>query len=417
VIHANINPFGAIFTSDDGRQIHLIPSQQGNPVVPKWAATPAGPSPGANISTPALVAFTTTDLELRYGEVFSDVPLASTFTPPAGFTEVYDVSDATSGMTVAATCVRRQPANPNTTQNIVCSQAGHMFHNGHTVLVRANDSGPAPSVRSFTESFATFNTASMGLSLAKPAGVVAGDLLIAKVTMGNKGGSIPVSWSVPDGWIFLGAVYRETGGVNTLASGIWYKSATASEPATYDVGVNVLGSPIATKRFHLSVTAVQNPGSLVGGSDIRFEPQSRCRVWMSTASYAMPSPGVPFNVPFDTIDLDPGHNYNTGSFSYTVPVTGPYATGFSVHVGLSAFAEIFRANITVNRGGSFFEASGSGQVSSSGLAHLTTNDIVDLQAGDILTVGCIQESGATPRTLDGGSKARHFWYIQRHIST
>lgn len=417
-ICVNVGHVGTVFQATDGKQIHIIPSQTGQVVVPKWAGLNPAPFPGANVATPALVPFTPNDLELRYAVVGSNVSFATTFTPPAGYTEVFDVSDSSSALTLALSLASKQPQTVNAVRNFVCSQAGHVFHNGHTVLIRANDTGTAPSIRSHSKAFTTTTGTHALLSLAKPAGVAAGDLLIACVAMYNKGGFVPTSWSVPEGWLFSGAVFQETNGqTETLASGVWYKHATASEPATYDVDIDVAGNPASTKRWHASVTAVQNPGLLDGGSDIRFEPQSACRVY-ATVNTNFPALATGITVDFDQKSYDPGNNYNLATNVYTVPASGPYKFGFMLHI-LCGAGENFRVNISKNG----TEIAGTGNITAPGPPVtapvdflLQCHDVQYFQEGDTLSIDAVQNDGVV-RGFQGQGAARSFFYMKRDLST
>jgi hypothetical protein len=417
LVHVNVGHHGTTFTAQDGKQIHLIPSQDGNLVVPKWAGLAPPSFPGANVATPPLVAFTPNDLELRYGIVGSNVTFPTTFTPPAGYTEVFDEDDDASALTLAVTCARRQPAVPDATRNFVCSEAGHVFHNGHTLLVRANDTGPAPSVRSHSKGFSTTTAEDVTLTLAAPAGVADLDVEIAEVSVYNKGGFVPTSWSVPEGWQFLGAVFQTLGATETLASGFWWKQATASEPANYSVEVQIPGP--GTKRFHTSIVAVQDAGILEGGSDIRFEPQSACRVFAAVGTNTnFPALATGVVVDFDQKSYDPGNNYDLATNIYTVPASGPYKFGFQLHV-LCGTGESFRAN--VSRAGT--EIAGTGNITAPGPAvtfptdfPLICHDVAQLDEGDQISVDAVQNDGVV-RGLAGFGSPRSFFYIKRDLST
>jgi hypothetical protein len=422
IVHANINDQGAVFTSDDGKQIHLIPSQTGTTVVPKWAGVVAQ-SPGGTVSTPLLVPFTPNDLELRYSVMYDDVgAVASSFTPPAGMTEVFDEVDNSGALSLGATLASLQPGTPGTGKSFTQSQAGMLFHNGHTMVVKANPSGSAPSIRSTARSFQTFNTERIEFSMTPPAGVVAGDLIIAFVAMANRGGWVPTTWSVPEGFQFSGAVFTDIGQTDTLASGVWYKVATASEPTSYGITIQVAGPPASTKRLHAALVAVQNPGVLDGGSDIRFEPQSACRVY-ATVNTGFPALNTGITVDFDQKSYDPGNNYNLGTNIYTVPASGPYKFGFQLYI-LAGAGEQFRANITKQPagGGGFTEISGTGPVQAPvpltppAQVKLWCHDVQYFNQGDQISVDAVQNDG-TLRGFEGGGSARSYFYIKRDLST
>jgi len=417
LVHVNVGHHGTVFTAQDGKQIHIVPTQDGTLVIPKWAGAEAF-SAGANVATPALVAFTPDDLELRFGFVASPFSLGGTFTPPAGYTEVIDTIQTTDGISLGATMARRQPHTVTAVRNFVCSQSGHPFHNGHTILIRANDSGTAPSVRSTSNAFFTSSAREIPLTLAKPSGAAAGDRLIAVVAMMNKGGFVPSSWSVPEGWEFAGAVFRDDGQTDTLASGVWYKDAGASEPSDYSVTVNVPDDNL--KRFHATIVAVQDPGILEGGSDIRFEPQSSCRL-VKTIDQNFAAIGTPLTVDWDAITYDPGNCFNGGTNRYRIPASGPYKFGFQMTTTGSdtAGADFFRMSVSLYQGGSFVAAiSGTPDVASpGGRTHLVCHDRQYFVEGDELSIDAVQGGAVTPRGLEGGGSSQCYAYFGRDIST
>lgn len=235
--------------------------------------------------------------------------------------------------------------------------------------------------------------------------------------MGNKGGFVPVSWSVPDGWIFLGAVYRDVAQANTLASGVWYKKATSSEPANYNLSVNVAGSPVSTKRFNMAVVCVQNPGTLVGGSDIRFEPQSACRVFNTFTQGLVVGTWGPMI--WTDKSYDHGNNFSLANRWYRVPAGGPYKYGLQMNTLNGLAGETFQAAVALstNGGSSFSELSATGPVVAAGAsARLTCEDSTYLNEGDLLRIDVIQFTGSA-RVIEGGGSARCFFYVKRDIST
>jgi hypothetical protein len=415
IIHALIDQNGMKLTADDGRSMTMLPSQDGQVVAPK-ATSSTTQAPGTTMNTPALVGFTPWDLELRFVDAYADTVLTSAFTPPAGFTEVYDLVDSSEDMTLVATCARRQPADPYQILTFTNTQGGFQFDNGHTVLIKATDAADFPSVRSSITQYTVHHTEQVVLTLAPPAGLAAGDLLIAHVSMGNEGGFVPVSWSVPDGFLFLGAVFESPTGVNTLGSGTWYKVATASEPASYQVTINVAGSPTSTKKFCASLIAVQDPASLQGGADIKFEPASACRVHTNVQTFLSPI-GAYIPMDFTIIDDDPGHNFDLTNNRYIVPADGPYIFGFQAITSFANAGEVYTGGIAVN--GVYISQSGE-VVSPGGPVMLNAHDRRFLSQGDIVEVLVICLSASGLRSILGdmtASESINYFYIQRALST
>jgi len=77
---------------------------------------------------------------------------------------------------------------------------------------------------------ATFSTVKASTIITKPVGTVVGDVLIA-IHYNDTDGAL-VSMTAPAGWTLQGSSFTGTSGFCK----IWYKVATASEPATYDFG-------------------------------------------------------------------------------------------------------------------------------------------------------------------------------------
>jgi hypothetical protein len=251
-----------------GQDIVISSANAGAIPAPRYAGS-AEASPGTSHDTPAAVGWHPNDLEIRHVAAWiAGAAGANVFTPPTNYLERFDAQDATAGVAMAATVVTRQPAVPNAVRTFTSSLAGYTFSVGHTVVVRGTDA-QVPTYRSVAQAFTTFTSAQnqYALSMGPPAGVAAGDVLVAFVSFGNSGGGVPSAWSVPDGWTFLGAKFAQFG-TTTLATGVWYKIATASEPTTYDIDITAPGGGV--KRFHSSIVAIQTPGQLASGADIKI---------------------------------------------------------------------------------------------------------------------------------------------------
>ncbi len=88
---------------------------------------------------------------------------------------------------------------------------------------------PATPASVVYESFAEAkaNVAALTLTLPRPSGVAAGDLLIAVASVAN-GFSAP-TMAAPAGWTLVSRL----GNSSAVSGGVWWKIATASEPADY----------------------------------------------------------------------------------------------------------------------------------------------------------------------------------------
>ena len=240
---------------------------------PKYtSATEA--DPGTTFVAPSVALFGTgSDLEIAHvaaWEAGGSAPTGTSFTPPTGFSEQFDEINPTApnpgSLNVAAST--KQPATGGAATS-TCSSSGYQSGLSTHVSVRGGG-GTAPSVRSLTKGFFTTVATSLALSLDKPTGTATGDMLLAFVALGNAVGSVPVGWTTPQGWKFLGANFliRGTGSTqSTVAVGVWAHGVTdgGSEPATYELTIN-FGS--GSKVLHAALIAIQNPGTALGGPNI-----------------------------------------------------------------------------------------------------------------------------------------------------
>jgi hypothetical protein len=269
---------------------------------PHYAGS-AALSPGSSHSTPTIGTFgTADDLDLRFvcASAASDLG-AQSYTPPGSYTEQSDVNGSGAGITLATTVATRDPAiEPPGTQNFTNTSAGWTRRNGHTVIVRGGGS-TSPSFRSLSVTpVLGVSSTDVFLTAQKPAGVVAGDILVAFVAMA--GPAVPVGWSVPEGWKQLG-IQPAVGSGHLLASGIWYKQAGSSEPTEYGIEIT-MASPAFTK-FHATIVAIQNPFLFPGGLDIRRNNRSMPRGLeaINSQTDSDPSAGGTFHTADATTDL------------------------------------------------------------------------------------------------------------------
>lgn len=418
IVGVGLEPHGIIrLASPDGNIMTLLANSGGVVTAPKWGGL-FTLSPGTTHVTPALAPFTTTDFELRYVAAFTKAILAAqTMTPPAGYTEELDTFDANNGSSMLVSLASKQPETSNA-QRTLTSTSAAWEHDAAMTLVFASDGVTPPSIRDITDAFITAQgTNEITLTLTKPT-VVAGDILVAFVALENDGGSVPSSWSTPEGFKFLGAGFQFTGSGSTQstgAAGCWYKEATADDVAAtdYTVDVNIVGPAASTKKFHVTMVSVQDVDVLVGGADIRFEPASRCRVWLN-GNFNLPALTLQ-TVPFNAESFDPGDNYSTSAFQYVVPQSGPYVLGWRMITTGAAAGERFLTRLNVN-GAARSSGTDITNPTAGAAVVLTGADDLDLLAGDVLEIKVQQVNGVL-RAINGANDATSFFFIQRTLST
>lgn len=229
-------------------------------------------SPGASLTAPAAPLFTTTpadDIEIAHVAAWKRATLqAATMTPPAGHTEQSDENFDHAQGTLQTSVATRDPAT-GTTGDFTSTQSNWDHGLGTRIVVRGGGA-TSPSFRSISYMETATAAATVVATISKPAGVVAGDVLVTFVSMGVNGGLIPTGWVTPDGFVFLGANFSTSGSgstASTLATGCWIKLAGASEPATYSTTINL---PTGTKLISAQMVAIQNPFLVPGGVQIRM---------------------------------------------------------------------------------------------------------------------------------------------------
>lgn len=235
---------------------------------PKYGGLPEV-DPGTTIVAPAVTGFTSKDIEILHAAAWHpSSSVVSTWTPPASATERLDAGD--NGQLAVSVADRRNPATGGS-GTFTSSRSTWQLGFGTHVNVLGR-SGFEPTFRSISEARVGPTTATqITASLSKPTGVVEGDVLVAFVSMGNAGGSVPLGWVTPEGWEFLGANFVSVGGgstQSTLAVGAWAKLATASEPDEYEVTIDFAGG---TKLLHSTIVAVQDASLIPGGSKITID--------------------------------------------------------------------------------------------------------------------------------------------------
>lgn len=249
--------------------IELVTDSSATLPTPNYASL-TEENPGTTIVAPALSLFTSPsdDFQIAHAAAWlPDTSQAGTWTPPAGFTERLDSTDDPIDDTLSVAVSTLQPAT-GAAATSTSTQNNWDKGLGTSVVIRGG--GPvSPSFRAISEVFAATVGRGITITLDKPTGTAQDDVLVAFVTMGNDGGSIPTGWSTPDGWDFLGADFILTGtgsAASMLAVGCWVKLAGAAEPASYSVDIT-MGA--GTKTFHGCIVAVQDADLVDGGAHIR----------------------------------------------------------------------------------------------------------------------------------------------------
>lgn len=248
--------------------IEMTTSSTGSLPNPKYdAATNLGAS--STITTPTSPTFTSNppdDIDIYHAATGNIVSQANTFTPPAGTTERVDTVHNTGTATLAVGLATRDPAD-GTAGTFTSSTSNWSSRIGTHVVVKGGGT-VSPSFRSVAEAnFGPLNDASTSATVPKPAGTVAGDVMLAFVSMYNAGGSVPTGWTTPDGWVFLGADYRIVGTTGTVAAGVWAKLAGSAEPSDYTIDITFTPG---SKRLHAAIVTIQNPALIAGGAHIRM---------------------------------------------------------------------------------------------------------------------------------------------------
>jgi len=263
-----------------GERISITSGGTSGTPTPSWAGTVAL-SPGATHSTPAVTDFGTgDDLDIRFTACSAAANLgAQSYTPPAGWTEQTDQNVSASGITLGSSCATKDPADavPGVA-NFTNTSAAFTRRNGHSVIVRGGG-GVSPAFRSASTEAVVSTAASIGFDIDAPAGLAAGDLALAHVSIASN--RVPIGWTVPDGWKQVGIVVAGLGTTHILASGIWYIQAPASPPSMEHVAIN-MGSTGLT-RVQATVVAISDPYEFPTGLDIRQGNRSMPRGLMGEA--------------------------------------------------------------------------------------------------------------------------------------
>ena len=198
-----------------------------------------------------------------------------TYTPAAGFTGsdsfTYRARDGQANSNVATVAVTVTPDDP--------------------------PPGGAPVFRSASSAIVTASSGAT-LTIARPAGVQAGDLLLAQIRHRSSG-----TLAAPPGWTELGTIVR-----SRAHHGVYYKFAGSSEPASYTFnqgddtgrmagGIGAYAGVSPASPINAWAASASNTATLVApGATSTVGNTMVVRLWGWRAESAL-EPGVGFNAP------------------------------------------------------------------------------------------------------------------------
>lgn len=253
--------------------IELVTSSAGVLQTPSWVAAVEA-SPGSSLVIPVAPVFTTTPADdISIGHVAAWLAVtnqAATMTPPGGYTERTDAADTSAAGTLATSVATLDPAT-GATATFTSSQSNWQHAIGTHIVVKGSGA-TSPAYRSSDVVFSSTAGGKTTVNFPKPAGVVAGDLLVGIVSIGVSGGYVPPGWKEPDGFRFAGAAVSSSGSgssQSTLAVGAWYKYADAGDVAASNYPASIT-LPAGLKSIQGTTLAISNPYTTQGGVQIRL---------------------------------------------------------------------------------------------------------------------------------------------------
>jgi hypothetical protein len=307
-------------------------------------------NPSSSLVSPVAPLFGADDYEIAHvAALLTGTLQSATMTPPAGFTERADdvYNTGADAATLQASWADRDPAT-GAAATFTSSQTNWQSAIGTKLIVRGGGAS-SPSLRSTATTAAGISSGQTKSTVlaTMPAGVAAGDLLVAIVALGNKGGGVPTGWNAPEGFFFLGANFRITGsGANqsTLAVGAWAKAADAG-----DVGLGTQAFTVSwgtgTKRVLVHAIAVQNPFRFPGGPDIRIGGHAIGRGFVHRESRTTASGAVTAETAAISTAAFPvfaGRVYEVTYSTVVGTAVGPTAdSAFTLRQGVGATGTIF----------------------------------------------------------------------------
>lgn len=309
-----------------GDRISITTGGTSGTPTPGWVSSQAT-SPGSSHSTPAVADFDTgDDIDIRFTAASAASNLgAQSYTAPGGWTERSDVNDSGTNITLASSSATKDPADATpAAASFTNTSSGWTRRNGHSVIIRGGGAS-SPAFRSASTESVSSSAKSFGFDIDAPSGVVEGDMLLAFVAIASS--KVPVGWTVPDGWKQLGVVVSGLGTSHVLASGIWYRQAPVSPPASERVTINMAAA--AFTRVHSIVVAVSNPYEFPAGLDIRvgnrslFHPPA-CSVFNSAAQSVANSTSTALTADSENFDDDEMHSMVSNTARITCKTPGRY---------------------------------------------------------------------------------------------
>lgn len=356
-----------VFDPETGDQISITSGTTSTVPSPHWASVP-DQEPDTTHDTPAIPSFGTgDDIDLRFVSASAPSNLgAQTWTPPTGFTEQTDENSA-GAITLATSLATKDPADASPAlASFTSTTAAFTRGNGHTVIVQGG--GPSsPAIATVDANAAIeFTTQQLVFDIDAPAGVAEGDLVVAHVGLAAQ--QIPIGWTVPEGWIQLGIQVAGLGTTHIHGSGVWYKRAGPSEPASEEIAINMT-APGMTK-LQATVVRISNPFGYPGGLDVRRNNRSMPRGLVDEATSVTDTTNwTNANLPqtvetISSVDLLAGRTYR---IAYQVPLytfaalSDACIVGFAIEIDTGAgfasftrtqrrgFAGVTRSEITLSR--------------------------------------------------------------------
>lgn len=263
-----------ILDPDTGDRISITSGTTSAVPSPHWASTP-DEDPDTTHDTPAISSFGTgDDIDLRFISASAAADLGvQSWTPPTGFTEQTDQNNSGS-ITLATSLATKDPAAAAPAlATFTSTTAAFTRGNGHTVIVQGGG-GTSPAIGSVNvNTVIEFTSQQLAFNINAPVLVVEGDLMIAHVALAAE--QIPIGWTVPEGWIQLGIQVAGLGTTHIHGSGIWYKRAGPSEPASEPITINMTAA--GKTKLQATVARVTNPFGYPAGLDVRRNNRSMPR--------------------------------------------------------------------------------------------------------------------------------------------
>lgn len=181
-------------------------------------------------------------------------------------------------------------------------------------------------------------------------------------------------------------------------NGTAFVPTTATYPATAGTSGNVLTSD--GTNFTSAATSAFTPVNWL--------------VTLSAAQNNVTGNNTDYTIPYNTVVFDSNSAYNTGTYVYTVPVTGKYQIIINDNLkGGSAASTLFLSWLNVNGGGfgpnRIISVNPSDSLSVSGNYTRSSTVLISLNSGDTVSyiINC-RNSGSNDIGVEGGSYTASF---------